>query len=123
MLLFKSRWEFIPEGKNVSLGYCYCFLLVLFFACELFLATSNLIHFSFSSFSFIFFFQSDSRDYSSVAYITHFPYTNNHKCGYVTFRVKTACTVIRKELKTLIYLYLLKYFHLHNIKAHISAEC
>lgn len=56
MLFFKSRWEFIPEGKNVSLGYCYCFLLVLFFACELFLATSNLIHFSSSSFSFIFFF-------------------------------------------------------------------
>lgn len=120
MLLFKSRWEFIPEGKNVSLGYCYCFLLVLFFVYELFLATSNLIH---SSSSFFFSFQSDSRDYSSVAYITHFPYTNNHKCGYVMFRVKTACAVIGKELKTLIYLYLLKYFHLHNIKAHISAEC
>lgn len=38
--------------KYVSLGYCYCFPLVLFFACELFPATTNLIHSSFFLFLF-----------------------------------------------------------------------
>lgn len=117
MLLFKSRWEFIPEGKNVSLGCCYCFLLVLFFACELFLATFN----SFFPFFFSFFNQTAGlvlqrlkAHARSVSVIT--------SGGHTMFPVKITFAMTRKRLKMLVNFCLLKHFYLCNTNAGISSQ-